>query len=154
MLPGRNSRLLKGWKRRADVPLLLEAHFWLAVFWLALRLRPFQQVVAGLRRPAAAQAMKADVEKLAQHVSWAVRIAVRIMPWPMVCFPQGLAAHRMLRRRGIDAILHYGLSNSGDDELNAHVWVSVGTRIITGAESKGAFVEVARFSARKNGVDQ
>jgi hypothetical protein len=36
----------------------------------------------------------------------------------------------MLRRRGFDARLHYGIANAGG--LKAHVWVSVDGKIVIG----------------------
>ena len=54
-----------------------------------------------------------------------------------MCIEQGLAAQRMLRRRGIDARLHYGARNGHSaSRLEAHVWVTVdGVPVIGGAEA-------------------
>lgn len=39
----------------------------------------------------------------------------------------------MLRRRGIDARLHYGIGFSESRDLQAHVWICVAGKIVIGA---------------------
>ena len=76
----------------------------------------------------------------------AVEAAARRLPWRTVCIEKGLAVQRLLRRSGIDAVLHYGARNAPDHaKVEAHVWVSVnGIAIIGGEEARG-FAEVANF---------
>lgn len=73
---------------------------------------------------------------------WAVETAARRLPWRTMCIEQGLAAQRMLRRAGIDAVLHYGARQGG--ELESHVWVSVGGQPVLGADEFG-FAEITTF---------
>jgi hypothetical protein len=52
----------------------------------------------------------------------------------------------MLRKRGIDARLHYGartVPHSG--ELEAHVWVTVGREAVIGGAEAANFAEVAGY---------
>jgi hypothetical protein len=51
----------------------------------------------------------------------------------------------MLRRRGIDARLHYGLANGEENALKAHVWVEALGEILVGGENAGEYVRVATF---------
>jgi hypothetical protein len=51
----------------------------------------------------------------------------------------------MLRRRGIDARLHYGLTDDGHNALRAHVWVEALEEILVGGEDAGDYVRVATF---------
>jgi hypothetical protein len=74
----------------------------------------------------------------------AVDRASRFIPWRIVCFPEGLAAHWMLRRRGVPSFVHYGLRNAKPG-LTAHVWVSVDGQIVTGEETTDMHSCVAVF---------
>jgi len=51
----------------------------------------------------------------------------------------------MLRRRGIDARLHYGLANDEGQALKAHVWVEAVGLILVGGEGADQYVRVATF---------
>ena len=72
-------------------------------------------------------------------LAWAKRL-----PWRTMCFEQGLAAHALLRRRGLASTMHYGAATLGD-ELKAHVWVMSGKTEIVGCENKEDFGLLARF---------
>lgn len=77
---------------------------------------------------------------------WAVEAASRRLPWRLVCIHQGLAAQRMLRRHGSDARLHYGARMEGDKrDLEAHVWVTVGARVVIGKGEADHFAELASY---------
>jgi hypothetical protein len=54
----------------------------------------------------------------------------------------------MLRRRGIASVLHYGAAQRPEKGLSAHVWVSVGSRIVTGGGEAPRFVRLASFPAQ------
>lgn len=77
---------------------------------------------------------------------WAVQAAAQRLPWRAVCIEQGLAAQRMLRRGGIEAVLHYGARHDpADGRLEAHVWVSVAGRTVLGGDEAPRFAEVAAY---------
>jgi len=77
---------------------------------------------------------------------WAIDAASRRLAWPTLCIQKGLAAQRMLRSDGVDAVLHYGARRkAGSGNLEAHVWVSVGGIVIVGGEEADGFAEVAVF---------
>lgn len=124
-------------------PAACEAVFWLLLAWLALRLLPFRHA-ARLLRPAVTL-RPADPE-IPVRVARAVRTAARRVPWPAACFPQGIAAQRMLCRRGIAADLHYGIARTDGGVLEAHVWVTVGETMIIGGETADRFTRIATFS--------
>jgi hypothetical protein len=119
--------------------LLIEAAVELALASAAVAFLPFRRAIArGSTRLGEAGDRAVTVETLV----WAVEAAARRLPWRTVCIEQGLAAQRMLRRRGIDARLHYGArTDHSASRLEAHVWVTVdGVPVIGGAEA-------ARFAA-------
>jgi hypothetical protein len=61
-----------------------------------------------------------------------------------LCLPRALAAHAMLRRRGIASRLCLGVARDGDD-LTAHAWVEVGENNIVSDPEAGRFTRLAEF---------
>jgi hypothetical protein len=124
-----------------DNALLAEAVVALMAGWAAVRFLPFRQAAriasVGLR----SRAQPPDVERLSR----AVAVAAKRVPWRAVCFQQGLALQWMLRRRGIDARLHYGVGYAPSSDLQAHVWVSVGDEIVLGRDEALAYKSVATY---------
>ncbi len=127
--PGLISRVLA---RRRDLPLAAEALVAVALAGLAIRLWSFNRILdfAG-RQPGQQEPPAATREELGRRIGWAVPAAARRLPWRATCFPQGLAAQWMLRRRGIAGTFHYGASIL-NESLEAHVWVTDGDRMIVG----------------------
>ena len=140
--PVRPRRAPLGWR---DAPLLAEALATLAWSSRAIARMPFQRVaaMAGAGARPANRTDGADVDRVEQAVqAWARRV-----PWRCVCFQKGLAVHLMLRRRGVSSRLHYGVRQSTEKGLGAHVWVSVGTRDVVGGEEAAGFARLATYPA-------
>ena len=72
----------------------------------------------------------------------------RHAPVRFVCFPQTLAAHAMLRRRGIGSRLHYGVRRSADGRLRAHTWLEAGGETMLGGESSPLFSRIQAWPAQ------
>jgi hypothetical protein len=125
--------------------LALEALTLLVGGSLAIRLLPFRWVVGAAARLPARRGAAAP--RAAEEIARIVDACADRLPWRAVCFQRGLAAHVMLRRRGLPAILHYGASTAGEQGLNAHVWVAVGQQIVIGAAGLAGHVTLARFPA-------
>ena len=68
-------------------------------------------------------------------------------PFRAVCLQRGLALQWLLRRRGVDAVLHYGIRLDPGDGPQAHVWVSVGDEVVNGAPQHLHYTQVARYPA-------
>jgi hypothetical protein len=132
----------------AEWGLLAEALGTLALASLAIRLLPFRKV-AGLasRRALDGPAGARDARRRTRYVRWAVNAWGRRVPWRAVCFQRGLAAHLMLRRRGIASSLHYGVAQTAEEGLLAHVWVSVDGDIVMGGEEAPRFACLTSFPA-------
>ena len=79
------------------------------------------------------------------QLSWSVRMIATKVPFRALCFEQGLALQRMLRRRGIDARLHYGIGKKDVRMIEAHVWVNVGDKVVIGEQGQERFQSVAIF---------
>jgi hypothetical protein len=123
--------------------LLLEAMAALAAASAAVRFLPFKRAIRAddLRTRTAGR----GVEQLTAETSWAVRKASSLAPWRTVCIQQGIALQRLLRRRGVDAQLHYGVRQGDCGELTAHVWVTAGDAVVMGAADAPLFQPVATF---------
>jgi hypothetical protein len=130
-------------RHRRDLAVLGEAVVWLLLAWSALKWLPFRRV-ALLLRPTC-RAVSVSPGEIAR-VRWAVVAAARRVPWRAVCFHQGIAAQRMLCRRGIVADLHYGVARTGDG-LIGHVWVTAGAVIVVGGAGRGPYTLMTTFSA-------
>ena len=129
----------------ADWRLLAEALPTLAWASLAIALLPFKRVAATASQPDRA-APRPD-GAAPRKIAWAVNAWARRVPWRAVCFQRGLAAHRMLRRRGYASILHYGVAQEADAGVKAHVWVSVDGQAVIGGEEAPKFACLATFPA-------
>ena len=142
------ARDLIGWWSRLSghrKAMLIEAFAAVSIASAAVSLLRFRQAVRlGCRRLAAPIGRG---EIAAGDVAWAVRAVGRTVPWRALCLQQGLAAQWMLRRRGVDAQLHYGIGKKQTGDLEAHVWVSVRDRIICGGEEAARFQLMASFPA-------
>ena len=80
----------------------------------------------------------------AHWVSWAVE-SVGANPWMnTLCLPRTLAAHAMLRRRGIASRLCLGVARKGH-ELTAHAWLEIGNNKMVGDAESGRFTRLAEF---------
>ena len=124
-----------------DNMILAEAVVALMAGWAAVRFLPFRTAVRIASVELGHQAERPDVER----VSRAVAVAAKRVPWRAVCFQQGLALQWMLRRRGVDARLQYGVGHAPSSELHAHVWVTVGDEIVMGGDEAPAYKSVATY---------
>jgi len=131
--------------------LLLEAIVWLALARAALVLFPFRMVAAHLGEvcsPAvAAERINQSIcdsrqTDTAKAVGWAVRFMAARAPFRAVCLQQGVAAKMMLRRRGIQSALHFGVARNAAG-LDAHAWLNIPGAKVTGYPVGSELTEVA-----------
>ena len=128
----------------ANLRLLAEALPALIVASAAIRLRPFRKVAESASRGVAAGGLPVD-EAFLRKVRWSVNAWGDRVPWRAVCFQRGLAVHMMLRRRGIASVLNYGVAQSAEEGVKAHVWITVGGRPVIGGEEAPKFKRLATF---------
>lgn len=123
--------------------LLIEATLELALASAAVALLPFRRAIVRGSTPLGEAGDRAGT---VETLVWAVEAAARRLPWRTVCIEQGIAAQRMLRRRGIDARLHYGArTQNTPSRLEAHVWVTVDKIAVIGAAEALGFAEIATY---------
>ena len=132
-----------GWRERG---LLVEASLLLALSSLAIALLPFRTVARLAGRDGATTNAR-DCETAVAGIRWAVSASGRFAPWKPVCFQHGLAAHWMLRRRGIPSTLYYGASSDPERGVIAHVWIKSRDLPVVGCEEAGRYAVLAAFPA-------
>jgi hypothetical protein len=138
-------------ERRA---LLIEAVLWLLAARAALVLIPFPLLARRLGAfvpPTDARALQArsaasrKQARLAEEVGWAVTRAARHVPFEAVCLPQAIAARRMLNRRGVASVLHFGAAKGREKPLDAHAWLDAAGVEVTGYPVAAELAEIACF---------
>jgi len=123
---------------------LREAAVMLVAARLAVRFLPPARVFAWAERPP--RHRRRFVTDEIHWVSWAVD-TLGARPWTRaLCLPRALAAHAMLRRRGIASRLCLGVKRSRG-ALDAHAWVEIGDDRIVGDGEAGDFTRLAAFGA-------
>jgi hypothetical protein len=127
-----------------ELALFAEAACALTLATAAIRILPFRTVVRTMGYGGAEQDRGQADADVALEVRRAVKRAARRLPWTIVCFPEGLAAHWMLRRRGVPSLVHYGIRQA-ESELTAHVWVTLGETVVIGEETTNLHTGVAVF---------
>ena len=131
-----------GWRQRL---LLVEAMALLAAASVAIKLLPFRRAVKLGAHDTTSMPRSGDQAALVSEARWSVEAAARRLPWRAVCFQQGIALQSMLRRRGIDARLHYGVRYEASNALEAHVWICDGDTIVIGGEQAPKFKLLAVY---------
>jgi hypothetical protein len=140
-----------GWRERA---LVAEAVLQLLAARARIALLPFRRIgerlgtfvppadprVAERRSPGAP-----EQARTAAQVSWAVVGAARHVPFRAVCLPQAMAAHAMLRRRGIACAVHFGAQRGKEKPIDAHAWVDAAGVKVTGYPLEPSMTEIGCF---------
>ncbi|MET0277355.1 MAG: lasso peptide biosynthesis B2 protein [Pseudorhodoplanes sp.] len=84
----------------------------------------------------------------ADWIAWSVDHVGSRRRMTALCLPRALAAHAMLRRRGIASRLCLGVARNGG-ELAAHAWIEIGDKKIVGGDESVAFTQLAAFGGAK-----
>ena len=127
------------WRRFRALPaddrrLVMQAALLLVVAWAGLRVASYQRVLRLLERRGRRGAGM-DAETAAERTGWAVEAAAKRSPMPMTCLGRALAAHGMLRQRGLPSQLRLGVRVRGARParaLESHAWVQCGNRLVVG----------------------
>jgi hypothetical protein len=123
---------------------LREAATMLLLARIAVRVLPAARLFSWADRPVrrASRFAQDDVN----WVVWAIEHSATRQGADTLCLPRALAAHAMLRRRGIASRLCLGVARTGDD-IAAHAWIEVGERKVVGGDSAGRFTRLAAFGS-------
>ena len=143
-------------KRYAGIPrarkrLLWEALGALAIARVAMALLPFRRIAAWLGTPGAESPATAAPEEIrtAEEVGWAVAVLARRVPWDGRCMAQALAATGMLRRRGLEGTVSFGVRRGESAGFDAHAWLRLGSCVVTGGPGHQRFKTFTTFARRR-----
>jgi hypothetical protein len=127
--------------------LLLEAVCHLLLARIMLQIFPFRRLRKYFNRLPRNSAGLPDTERgrIRDEIRWAIDAAASRLPGQTACFPRGIAAQAMCRKRGIQATLCYGATNLPAKGLTAHVWVMDGNHGIVGHQIAEDYRIIARF---------
>ena len=126
----------------------LDRQTWLDLFRAAIELG-FARVRLGSRQAGdllgsadvaalqPAPALDQDGARLVERVAFAIPRAGPRLPWRADCLVQALAAQNWLGRHGVASQLVIGARKSSSAEFEAHAWLKVGERIVTGGDIGG-----------------
>jgi hypothetical protein len=123
---------------------LREAAIMLLLAWLAVRFLSPARLFAWAGRPA--KRVRRFAVDEARWVAWAVDHLGTLAGMNGLCLPRALAAHAMLRRRGITSKLCLGVARSGSG-FAAHAWIEVGEERIIGGAAAAGFTRLAAFGS-------
>jgi hypothetical protein len=137
---------LPGARRR----LLAEALIALLTARAAMAFLPFRRIAGWLGTPGAESPATATTEEIAtaREVGWAVGVVARRVPWDGRCLAQALAATGMLRRRGLEGTVSFGVSQGKSAGFDAHAWLRFGPLIVTGGPDHERFKAFTTFTRR------
>ncbi len=102
--------------------------------WFGAAVAPSSQISE--RRVGNARYVARRLQRVAAH-----------MPWRTTCLVQAIAGAIMLRRRGIETIIRFGV-NRADGGLSAHAWLLVGDTIVLGGEIAPEFSPLADLGGK------
>lgn len=133
---------------RARKYLLGEAFLVLAVVGVTMTCLPFRRIAAWLGKPGAEgpATITADELTTARAVGWAVGAIGRRVPWDGRCLAQALGAVYMLRRRGLEGTVSFGVCKGASLSFDAHAWLRVGSYVVTGGPGYQQFNVLTTFA--------
>ena len=113
---------------------------------MALHWIPVRKIFAWHQKPLASRSPKdgGDTAEQRQLVRYAVLVVAHYSPIRFVCFPRCLAASALLRARGIQSRLHYGVTREGD-KLVTHTWLEAGGEVLIGGEVADKYATLAIY---------
>lgn len=115
---------------------------------LELKFKTFETIAGSLGQQKSESSHKEHSAEQLQYERLLKRLIQRIanlVPWRCVCFPQAIAAQRLLNKREIANTLYLGLKKD-NAELKAHAWVRAGTYIVTGGANNQEFTVINSFT--------
>lgn len=106
-----------------------------------VRFVPFKGYSDGLKNNPLAEPSPVQ---LARDIRRIINLVSFILAERSKCLICGIAAKRVLKRRGYSSELSFGV-NPNATPMVAHAWLTAGSVVVTGRGERGKFEEVVRF---------
>ena len=120
--------------------------FWL-LHWVKLKLKfvPFKEFAGELGESGKETPVEPMPERHAEFnkIHLYIEGIAKYSPFKIVCLPQALVAKKLLNEKQIPATIYFGIKKETKDE--AHAWVRVGCKFVTGKTDFSQFALVASF---------
>ena len=132
-------RLIASYKRLrpAERRLFFQALVVVAVIRVGLRLLPYRVLRNWVEHFRKSPGLNCQMDRRhIREVTWAVEAASRRIPGT-TCLPRGMATHFLLGRLGQQSELRLGVARKPGGELEAHAWVEVQGRVVSGGAVEG-----------------
>ncbi len=129
---------------RSDKWLLSQAVVGLAIARIMLVVFSFQRVSDRLADTGGGTGIEPDPNEL-RRISFAISAAAAYVPWRSDCFPQSIAARKLLDRRGYASTIHLGVERVGAADLAGHAWLTCGDTAVTGGADLDRYTELHRY---------
>ena len=138
----------------AEQSLALEALIYLALCRSMLALLPFRIAMQrlglrlhtdGIVSQSASGSTPGSGSGPGTAIGLAVQRASSIAPFKAVCLQQALAAALMLRRRGHDVEVYFGLAKDAEGKLIAHAWSKCHGGLVTGGQQMPHYTPISVF---------
>lgn len=146
--------LLASWVRLPPPrrALSLEAAVCLTLAWLLIHHVPMRHW-RRLLETVPTGADRAVRQPLGRTVGRMVRRVARRLPFEALCLPRAMAAHWMMRRRGVSSHLRIGVGRPAPGRaLNYHAWLTVDGEPVIGGRRAGAYTPLQWPSRSAAGV--
>lgn len=132
--------------------LFAEAWILLALSRIILLLFPFKKIVPILGKQVSLQEteqniIQSDLQRVQLHqLAIAIARGCHYSFWRTLCFEQAITAKLMLRRRGFQSIIYFGVyKNPVTQNIEAHAWVNVNGFMITGGRNLNLYSVISSF---------
>ena len=133
----------------SDRRLLIRAAYWLAIARIMLVAIPFRRLSERLSSRCALDDLQLDPDReLLLKIGRAVAMAANSVPWRSDCFPQTIAARKLLERHGYGSTIHIGVARDEGEGLAAHAWLTCGDTVVTGGANLERYTELHRIPAK------
>jgi len=113
-----------------------------------MALLTFRRVAAWMGAPGIetpTMATDADIST-AKEIGWAVGVLARRVPWDGRCLAQALAGTGMLRHRGLEGTVSFGVCRGELAGFEAHAWLRFGPIMVTGGPGHERFNTFTTFA--------
>jgi hypothetical protein len=107
--------------------------------------RPFKKIAKQLGAAGGPETDPTTDPVMIRKVAWAIRTAAKFTPWKSNCLAQGLAAGRMLKRRGLPAVLFFGVAKDEAGKMIAHAWLRSGGFFVCGGDGSKRYAVTGVF---------
>ena len=138
-----NNTFFSNHQLTADELLLIpEAFYQLVMARIKVSVLKSQQYLPKVKNKKAPAASIKNFEML-QTIATVINGLSFRTPWPSTCLVRVIAAHKMLCKREIPHVLHFGVQINSNKEIKAHAWLSAGSKILVGGENAAGFKELS-----------